>query len=58
MTDNRLECSECGAELSLPADIIRGEILLCADCGVELEVVSLDPPTIDLAPRTMEDRGE
>jgi alpha-aminoadipate/glutamate carrier protein LysW len=53
-----VECVECGAGLNLPGDVIRGEILLCADCGAELEVISVDPPIIDLAPRTMEDWGE
>jgi len=58
MTNSSVECIECGAALNLPDDVIRGEILLCADCGAELEVLSLDPLTVDLAPRTMEDWGE
>jgi alpha-aminoadipate carrier protein LysW len=49
---------ECGAELIVPADVMQGEILPCADCGAELEVTGLDPLTVDLAPMEMEDWGE
>jgi alpha-aminoadipate carrier protein LysW len=34
------------------------ELLRCADCGAELEVVSLEPLTLDLAPIEEEDWGE
>jgi len=52
------ECVECGALVTLPADAMQGEILTCGDCGVELEVISLDPVQVDLAPMEMEDWGE
>jgi alpha-aminoadipate carrier protein LysW len=52
------ECIECGAELDLPNDVEVAEILVCPDCGVELEVMSLDPITLDLAPEVEEDWGE
>ena len=52
------ECPECAAEVSLADDVMEGEIVQCADCGVELEVVSLDPPTLELAPEEEEDWGE
>jgi alpha-aminoadipate carrier protein LysW len=51
-------CPECEAEITLAADVIKGEILECPDCGAELEVVSLDPPALDLAPEEEEDWGE
>jgi len=35
-----------------------GEILVCADCGVELEVMGLDPILVNLAPEVEEDWGE
>jgi alpha-aminoadipate carrier protein LysW len=50
-------CPECDAELTL-SDVIQGEIVVCSDCGVDLEVVSLDPLTLDLAPMEEEDWGE
>ncbi len=36
----------------------EGEIVPCAACGADLEVVSLDPLTLDLAPEEQEDWGE
>ncbi|KAB2905769.1 MAG: lysine biosynthesis protein LysW [Anaerolineae bacterium] len=53
-----VECIECGASLSLPDNVMQGEILPCSDCGAELEVISLNPLTVDLAPMEMEDWGE
>jgi len=52
------QCLECGAELELDADVEEGEILVCPDCGVELEVTGLDPGTVELAPEVEEDWGE
>ena len=51
-------CPECAAEIELEADVMVGEIVECPDCGVELEVVNLDPPTLELAPEEEEDWGE
>lgn len=53
-----MECPECAAELALASDVEEGEIVVCPDCGVELEVMSLDPLTIELAPEVEEDWGE
>lgn len=52
------ECVECAAGIAIPEDVMQGEILTCADCGAELEVLELEPLTIDLAPMEMEDWGE
>lgn len=52
------ECGECGAELALDSDVEIGEIVVCADCGVEWEVMSLEPLTVELAPEVEEDWGE
>lgn len=51
-------CPECAAELSFDDDVMLNEITQCPDCGVELEVVSLDPLEVDLAPEVEEDWGE
>jgi alpha-aminoadipate carrier protein LysW len=51
-------CPECAADVALPADTLESEIIACPDCGAELEVVSLDPPTLALAPEVEEDWGE
>jgi len=52
------ECPECAADVSLPDDVMESEIVICPDCGVELEVINLDPPKLDLAPEEEEDWGE
>lgn len=52
------ECLECAAELDLAPDVEEGEIVVCPDCGVELEVTGLDPITLELAPEVEEDWGE
>jgi alpha-aminoadipate carrier protein LysW len=51
------QCPECDAEMVLNG-VIQGEIVVCSDCGVDLEVVSLDPLRLDLAPMEEEDWGE
>ena len=53
-----MNCPECAADLDLAADVEEGEIVVCPDCGVELEVVSLDPLAVELAPEVEEDWGE
>ncbi len=54
----RCECVECGGDVQVPGDAMQGEILTCPDCGVELEVTSLNPVQVELAPMVMEDWGE
>jgi alpha-aminoadipate carrier protein LysW len=51
-------CPECDGEIRLPANTLKGEIVTCPDCGVELEVTSLDPLALELAPEEEEDWGE
>ena len=53
-----MECLECAAELDLAPDVELGEIVVCPDCGVELEVIGLEPLLLDLAPEVEEDWGE
>lgn len=52
------ECPECVATLELAPDVEEGEIVICPDCGVELEVMSVDPVAVELAPEVEEDWGE
>jgi alpha-aminoadipate carrier protein LysW len=42
----------------LAADTLQGEIIQCPECGVELEVMSLSPLTLEMAPEEEEDWGE
>lgn len=55
---NNYECPECAGEVELANDLMVGEIVECADCGAELEVVSTTPVTLALAPEVEEDWGE
>jgi len=53
-----IACPECAAEIMLEAGTEAGEIIVCSDCGVDLEVTALDPATVQLAPMEQEDWGE
>jgi alpha-aminoadipate carrier protein LysW len=52
-----IECPECAARLNA-RPTLAGEVLDCTDCGAELEVVSLQPLLVQLAPQAEEDWGE
>lgn len=56
-TVQTVNCPECDAEITLE-DVMEGEIVVCPDCGVDLEVTKLEPLTLDLAPMEEEDWGE
>ena len=42
-------CPECEAIIDEEFEDV-GEIIYCPECGVELEVISIDPVEFDLAP--------
>ena len=52
------ECPVCGGDVPLEKDIVVGELIECSDCGSELEVLTVEPPTLGEAPETEEDWGE
>jgi len=51
------DCPECGAQIAL-TNPEKGEIIVCPDCGLELEVRSVSPITLEPAPQEEEDWGE
>jgi alpha-aminoadipate carrier protein LysW len=53
-----VSCPECAAEITLEESVEVNEIIVCPDCGVDLEVTSLDPAEVELAPMEEEDWGE
>lgn len=53
-----VECPECAADIALVKGTEEGEIIVCPDCGLDLEVISLSPVVVDLAPMEQEDWGE
>jgi len=55
-----IECKDCGAQISIPEDVVIGEIVSCPDCGGEFEVTSNFEGKIGLKPAESvgEDWGE
>jgi alpha-aminoadipate carrier protein LysW len=41
-------CPECEADVHVDADADKGDIIACEECGVDLELVGLDPYELDL----------
>ena len=52
------ECPECGATVEFPRQPLRGEVVKCVECAVELEVTETDPVGVVRAPEVQEDWGE
>ncbi|MBZ5498270.1 MAG: hypothetical protein LAP85_17860 [Acidobacteriia bacterium] len=50
-------CPECDAPIDEEFEDV-GEIITCPECGVDLEVISLDPVEFDLAPAEDEEEDE
>ena len=53
-----VECPECAGHVPAEIGLMLHELLPCPSCGAELEVIELDPLTVDLAPEIEEDWGE
>lgn len=51
-------CPECDAVITFSRPPLSGEVVRCSDCGAELEVTSVDPLVLELAPEVEEDWGE
>lgn len=58
MTAETPLCLECDAEVDIPSDAMENELVACPECGVELEIMSLNPIALELAPEIEEDWGE
>jgi alpha-aminoadipate/glutamate carrier protein LysW len=56
----KAKCPDCDAELDIPQDASKGEILSCPSCGLELEVKQITCGCVDLEQFTHEgeDWGE
>ena len=50
-------CPECEGSISLE-NPLRGEIVPCPTCGVELELTNLNPVALELVAMAQEDIGE
>ncbi|WMX43996.1 lysine biosynthesis protein LysW [Streptomyces roseicoloratus] len=51
-------CPECEDEVQLSPSVRLNEIVECAGCRSELEIVALSPAVLALAPEVEEDWGE
>jgi alpha-aminoadipate carrier protein LysW len=40
-------CPECDEEVYVDADSEQGDVVTCDECGIDLEVVGLDPVELD-----------
>ncbi|ERH09865.1 MAG: lysine biosynthesis protein LysW [halophilic archaeon J07HX64] len=60
MSDSTLTAEDplTGEEIELPGDVEIGEIVDSPISGAELEVISVDPVTLEEAPELEEDWGE
>jgi len=60
MSDDTITAEDpvTGEQIELPADVEVGEIVDSPISGAELEVISLDPVTLEEAPELEEDWGE
>ncbi len=52
------ECPVCDAEVEIASDAVVGELLSCEDCGMELEILKLEPVELAEAPTAEEDWGQ
>lgn len=52
------KCPECEAIITLGETTEPGEIVICPDYGVDLEITSIVPAVLALAPGEAEDFGE
>ena len=59
-TIDETKCPDCDAVIIVPADTVKGEILSCPGCGLELEVKQIKAGCVDLQELTIEgeDWGE
>ena len=53
-----VKCPVCDADVRVAADAMVGELLTCSDCGIELEVMTLEPLAVAEAPEVQDDWGE
>ena len=51
-------CPECAGAVPFTRTPLRGEVVRCPECSVELEVTDIAPISLTLAPQVEEDWGE
>jgi alpha-aminoadipate/glutamate carrier protein LysW len=48
-------CPECEADVHVDTDVDKGEVVECEECGVQLEIVGLDPVELDIVEEDYEE---
>jgi alpha-aminoadipate/glutamate carrier protein LysW len=46
----KVECKDCGAEISVGQDVMVGEIITCPDCGADFEIVVKEGASVEIKP--------
>ncbi len=55
----KVKCPECDADINVPDDAVKGEIITCPDCGANYEIAEInDEVKIVEAESVGEDWGE
>jgi len=49
------ECPVCAAEIDIAENVSAGELVICGNCGAELELLGTDPVTLIKAPSASPD---
>lgn len=57
-TTQKAKCPECDAQIQLDIKVRKGEIIVCKECSVELEIRNINPLKLELAPAEEEDWGQ
>ncbi len=51
-------CPECEEKVYVDAESEQGDVVSCEECGVDLEVVGLDPVELDLYEKKTSSRND
>ena len=46
----KVECKDCGGEISVAQDVMVGEIITCPDCGADFEIVVKEGESVEIKP--------
>ena len=48
-------CPECDADVHVDTDADKGDMVECEECGIQLELVGLDPVELDVVEEEADD---
>ena len=49
------ECPVCKAEVDIAANVAAGELVICGNCGTQLELLETNPVKLAADPSAVED---